>query len=294
MQLIVNGQQYKDPTSIGGGGEGDIFALNTQNVAKVYQEQYRTDERKQKVLALCDSYNNYRTRHGNQLIAFPEFPAYELAVSFDTLAGFSMTRYSFPTIDNLGYSLADKNFTEANGFRFNDSTATAFIYELCAAVEQLHQSRIVLGDINPGNVMYDAARRKPVIIDIDACRIGSFPCWTTHPIYKDPQLDARGIGLGGALMVDFGTDIFALAVMCFEFLIGALPHFLHLTPPKKVGENKALGISSIKCLTEGRDYLKQHGVSYLDSPENAGIERRINEIKTHDPRLYAFFEAVFV
>ena len=294
MQLFVNGHPFTDPAWLAAGGEGEVFTLDAANVAKVYFEQFRTDQRKQKVLALCDSYTNFSTRHTGRLIAFPEAPAYELTISFDALVGFSMARYAFPTIAELGFDLKRDKYNDVSGFRFDDTKAIAFVYELFSVIEQLHQSRIVLGDVNPGNIMCDPATRKPVMIDIDAAQIGGFPCQTTHELYNDPQVVSRGKGLGGAFTFDFGTDIFALAIVCFEFLVGVRPHQLHVTPPKKDTENKAAGISNLKCISSGRDYLAQLGVAYFDCPENTTIERRIAQLKSLDPRLYTFFEAVFV
>jgi serine/threonine protein kinase len=294
MQLIVNGNQFNDPPSLASGGEGEIFSLDAANVAKVYFENVRTDERKQKVLALCNSYGNFSQRHTGQLIAFPEAPAYELAISFDTLVGFSMARYSFPVIEELGFNLQTGRFNESSGIRFDDKSAIQFVYDLCGLIEQLHQSRIVLGDVNPANIMCNPKSQKPVLIDIDAAQIGGFPCRTTHELYNDPQVVSRGKGIGGAFTFDFGTDIFALAIVCFEFLIGVRPHQLHVTPPKKDTENKTLGISSIKCVSAGRDYLAQLGVKYFDCPENDTIVRRLARLKALDPRLFGFFEAVFI
>jgi serine/threonine protein kinase len=294
MRLLVSGDEFDNPPLLNSGGEGEIFSLDAQSVAKVYYEHLRSDERKQKVLALCDSYSNFSARYSNSLIAFPEAPAYEFAVSFDTLVGFSMSRLAFPTIATLSFNIKTGAFDEASGLRFDDGRAIAFVYDLFALVEQLHQSRIVLGDINPANIMCEPSTSKPVIVDIDAAQIGGFPCETTHPDYNDPRLGQRGRRLGGAFNFDFGTDIFALSVVCFEFLIGVRPHQLHVTPPKRATENKALGITNLGWLELGPKYLATLGVSYLDCPENTTIQARLSRLKSLDRRLYDFFADVFV
>jgi serine/threonine protein kinase len=299
MQLIVNGQHYKDPTPLNlSGGEGELFALTPQDAAKVYHEKLRSDEqRKQKVLALCNSFQNNAAKTSIVSAAFPQHPAYELAVSLDTLVGFSMRWFKdCPPIANLGFDLSANQFNEDKGVRFTDTTALGFIYSVFEAVDQLHEARIILGDVNPGNILYNSTTHRPVIIDLDAAQVGSFPCPATHELYNDPQLQQRGKTLGGGLTFDTGTDTFALAVVCFEFWVGVRPFFLYVTPPNPKGEveNKRLGISCVKCFAMSRHYLKAHNVSYLDCPENEAVERRLSQLKGLDRRLYDFFVSVFV
>ena len=294
MQLIIDGRRFDDPEFHASGGEGEIYTLDNSRVAKVYYEKLRTNDRRLKVLALCDSYANFTTRHANQLIAFPEAPAYEIAVSFDTLVGFAMSRYEFPTISDLGYDISSRTFNEASGARFNDTSALAFVFDIFGVVEQLHQARIVLGDVNPGNIMCETGQERPVFVDIDAAQIGGFPCEATHPNYNDPRLAGQGTGLSGTYTFDFGSDIFALAVVCFEFLVGVRPHYLFVNPPQDDVTNKTRGVSSIRSFETGNHYLASLGLSYFDCKENDAIFRRLNQIKAMNPRLYAFFVDVFV
>ncbi|HWD41737.1 MAG TPA: hypothetical protein VG944_23040, partial [Fimbriimonas sp.] len=271
MQLQIAGQHYDvGDQPIASGGEGEIYAISAASVAKVYYQNLRTTERRQKVLALCDSYLNFSSRHADYLIAFPEAPAYEGVASFNSIVGFSMVRYGYPTIAELGFDLASGEFNANDGVKFTDETAVAFVYALFDVVNRLHSARIILGDINPGNIECQPGARSPVIIDVDAAQIGGFSCPTTHEDYNDPRVTGRG-GLGNNLF-DFGSDVFALGVVCFEFLVGVRPHMLFVKPPKRDKENKANGVSSVKCWAEGRNYLAGLGISYFDCPENDAIE----------------------
>jgi serine/threonine protein kinase len=298
VQLIVNTKRYDDPSPLNlMGGEGELYALSTDNVAKVYHQEVRSDERKRKVLALCNSFQNDAAKGGSTSVAFPLFPAYELVVSLDTLVGFSMRWFkNCPAVAALGYNLSTNDFNEDKGVRFDTNTALGFAYNLFEAVDQLHQGRIILGDVNPANILYNPATRRPVIIDVDSAQIGGFACPTTHELYNDPKLQQRGKNLGGSLTFDAGTDTFALAVVCFELLVGVRPYQLYVTPtnPKGEVENKFKGISSIRCVEIGRHWLSQLGVGYLDCPENRAVETRLAQLKTADRRLYDFFVGVFV
>ncbi len=305
MQLIIDRRRYNDPPSLNvAGAEGELFALDSDNAAKVYHESLRTDgqqfeERKRKVLALCNSYQNNVGRGGAIAVAFPQFPAYEVDVSLDTLVGFSMHWFEgCPPIANLGFNLATNTFMEDKGVRFDDTTALGFIYSIFDVMERLHAARIVLGDVNPGNILYNPTTRRPVIIDLDSAQIGTFGCPVTHPHYNDPLLEQRGRTLTGYLPYDSGTDTFALAVVCFEFWIGKRPfHIAHSkanSMPLDEVEQKRDGISSIKCLALGRQYLGNHGVSYINCDENKAVESRLAQLKAQDRKLYDFFVGVFV
>ena len=83
-------------------------------------------------------------------------------------------------------------------------------------------------------------------------------------------------------------------LLATELLIGALPHFDFLSPPKTAIENRDLGVSSIRCFAMGSSYLSSFGLSYANVPENKAIERRLSSLKGQDRTLYDFFVSVFV
>lgn len=295
MQLVVNGQKFGDPPYVARGGIGEIFALSNDTLAKVYDQDKRTFERRQKVLALCNSFQNHVAQFGRQRYAFPEHPAYEIAISFDTLAGFSMRNFGkAPTIGELGYDITTGFFRETKGIRFNESSAIDFVYQIFESVDLLHRARIVLGDVNDGNFLYDGSTKRPVIVDIDSVQIGQFHCVDVTEDFMCPDLKLRGTNLAGGYTFDAGTDIFAVAVVCYEFLIGAKPHYLIVNPPRSSGENKDIGVSSIKCFAMTKNYLTSLGLFYEDVPENRTVERRLAWLQSVDRRLFDFFVAVFV
>jgi serine/threonine protein kinase len=295
MQLVVNFQRHVDPPFVAAGGVGEIYRIGNGALAKVFFENKRTFERRQKVLALCNSFQNHVSHFGTNRYAFPEQPAYELTVSFDTLAGFSMRDFgSIPTVAELGFDLAKGDFRESKGVRFNDSSAIDFIYQVFEWVDSLHRARIILGDVNDGNVLYSPYSRQPVIVDIDSAQIGQFCCLEVTEDFMAPELKVRGSNLSGSYIFDSGTDIFAIAVVCYEFLIGAKPHFICVDPPKSTIENKDAGVSSLRCFSMGQAWLKTLGLSYVDVPENRAIERRLAWLQSHDRLLFDFFVSIFV
>src|SRR4051812_44639327 len=115
MQILVSSQQYNLDTPFAYGGEGEIYDLTNLSVAKIYYDHLIDDERKQKVLALCNSHANFLKRHSDNMIAFPETPVYQGLMSFDTVVGFSMCRFKLPKLEKLGFDISAGRFSQDFG-----------------------------------------------------------------------------------------------------------------------------------------------------------------------------------
>jgi serine/threonine protein kinase len=300
MEFITNHCRYTNPQEIDAGGEGVVYAVGIDTCVKIYHPELlnREPQRRDKVLALCNLFKNFAyISNTANFAAFPQLQVYQTRESIDDIVGFAMHWFKdCSKIGQLGFDLENNSFREDKGFRFDDKRALGFIYNVFEAIDQIHAARIVLGDVNPGNVLYDRIMQRPVIIDLDAAQVGNYGCPTTLDLYNDPQLEQRSRNSAGGLVFDGGTDLFALAVVCFEFWVGVRPHFLYLTPhrhQKPDVENKKLGISNIRCFALGRDYLSQFGIKYLDISENQQIEARIAQLKVQDLKLYEYFVDVF-
>lgn len=292
MQLIIENQRYSDPEFINAGKTADIHRLDHCCLAKVYKPEFREEERRLKVLVLCNQYRGNVGRFG-QNYAFPISPAYEGVFQPEALAGFSMRDLgNIPEIGKIGFDIVNGTFQGSNGVRLDETRAIELVYEMFAAVDRLHQARIILGDLNDRNFLSDG--KNIGVVDIDASQIGSFGCQETTPLFYDPQLKRRGINSRGTWTFDTGTDNFALSVIAFQFLIGVLPYDIHLVPVGDEIANKDRGISSIKCFALGHDCVRSMGHAYLDCPENKAVEKRLVWLQKKDRTLFDHFVNVFV
>ena len=305
MQLLVNSQRYSDPPLVdGSGGTADIYSLGNDSLAKVFTDKLDTKqpnwktkwfERQNKIRAFCNSFQNHVAQFGKSRFAFPENPAYELAVSPDTLVGFAMKDFGrIPKIGELRFDLKTGAFPKSNGIQLDDMSAIGLVYQIFESLDALHRARIILGDVSASNVLFSPSLRHPIIIDIDSAQIGSFACTEVTPAFEAPELKDRGRDRNGEYIFDAGTDVFAAAVVCYELVIGALPHFVNLSPPSGAIKNRDLGVSSIRCFAMGSSYLSTLGHRYVDTPQNKAIERRLASLKSQDRTLYDFFVSVFV
>lgn len=287
------GKNYLLDVPFKSGGEGEIYKLNQQFVAKIYYDTIINPDRQQKVLALCTSYSDKIDQFGTDSYAFPQKPAFKNEEP-DYLCGFSMSFFDYPTLGDIGYDLSTKDFRTSKSAKLNDDKAVKFIYDTFDAVDRLHKSRIILGDVNPGNIMYNPLSNYPVIIDLDAAQVGPFRCLAWSPEYLDPLIEQQGKNIHGGYNYSFESDIFSLACICFEFVIGVNPFFVHTDPPPqdRIVHNKEHGISSIRFFHTGSSIL--NGFRYISNPVNSNIKARIEVIKSKYPKLYDFFISIFL
>ncbi|OQX23999.1 MAG: hypothetical protein BWK80_23105 [Desulfobacteraceae bacterium IS3] len=296
MELVINNYRYSVSQPLGGGGEGEIYPLNNDYVVKVYHSDMLNDERQQKVLSLCNAYQSNMSQLGGDSFAFPQYEAYENQAIFQSIVGFSMSYFKncFPLPD-LNYDLNTEQFRTAG--KFDDRQAIEFIYQMFDLLERLHKSRIVLGDVNPNNILCDfsSSKPKPVFIDLDSAQFGQFYCAPAFSEdYIDPLVVQQGKNPNGSYMYSSESDVFSLSCISYYFFCGSHPFNLRSRPPSDIVENKQRGISLIRCCRgDGVNYLHSLGIEYLPKP-NEKVEKRIETLANLDKNLADFFISVFV
>ncbi len=100
----------------------------------------------------------------------------------------------------------------------NEQVAELF-RKLAATLHALHRKRVVVGDLNDGNVLFK--ERDCFLIDTDSLQFGGLPCPVGHERFLDPRL--YGVDLLASPRFDEGTDWYAFAVLLFSSLLFAHP-----------------------------------------------------------------------
>jgi hypothetical protein len=103
--------------------------------------------------------------------------------------------------------------------QFTNEKVVAFFVQMQSVLSQLHATGSVIGDLNDGNVLLDAAGN-PRIIDSDSMQFGRFPCVAAHEKFCDPRF--YGKDFFASPIFDEASDGYALNVMLFSSLL-----FLH-------------------------------------------------------------------
>lgn len=95
----------------------------------------------------------------------------------------------------------------------------ALFTKLHGTLRALHGLKIVVGDLNDGNVLF--RERDCFLIDTDSLQLGGLPCPVGHERFLDPRL--YGVDLLAAPRFDEGTDWYAFAVLYFSSLLYVHP-----------------------------------------------------------------------
>lgn len=293
MVTIIDGANYSLGKPINWGGEGEIYKLDQKSLAKIYYSDIINTERRLKVLSLCTSFADNINHFGTESFAFPQKPAYKDEEVFDSLSGFSMSYFKdCPDIDEVCFDLNTNDFKSYRNCKFDDAKAVDLIYNIFDVVDRLHKSRIIMGDVNTGNILYNRNLGLPVIIDLDSAQIGRLRCLAYSDEYLDPLIQEQGKDSQGSYTYNFGSDIFSIACVCYEFFIGANPFFVQTKPPKNISYNKENGICILRFCHSSTSVL--NGVQYLQTAANSNIETRLRALQAEYPELFKFFISIFI
>ena len=275
---------------IGGGKEGDIFLLGVTNYfLKWYHSGVLDETRKAKILDFCSLYETFNPLLGNEQYALPEAPAIE--VYNREIIGFVMRNMGeLPRIGDLSFS--ENDFNENNNFKLNDNTALELIYQMYNALLRLHQSNIILGDINPTNILYDHNKKYPIFVDIDSAQLGKYPCITFMEEYLDPIVKESGKDTDGSYVFNMGSDYFGLAVICYELFVGGLPYEFRTKPHENANVRKSKRICLMNFL-EDSDFGTKYNIKLIERGTTKIWIERLRLLKNKDPLLYKYFFETF-
>jgi len=297
--------------AIDAGGEGEIYKLDAASLAKIYHDDVLNRYRQEKVLALCDKYSYFRGLLGEGNYAFPRKSALDGCTG--DLVGFEMADVGrLPKLNQIFFDNQIGNYRTVDGQQLDDSKSVRLVYDLFDRLERLHMARIIVGDLNPSNILFDFKTGNPVFIDLDSVALGQFESYTTgkrkarntprYPRadsgqsfdcevfsedYLDPEVEKRGRTVSGALKYSSEGDIFSMAVIAFELFVGTNPYWHKCINSKGVQENKRQKASLLGQHADP-SYLSKLGITYQSSIVHEKILSRIESLKQADRTLYLY------
>lgn len=193
---------------LGEGGEGSVFEADRQTVVKIFDKDHITEHRKAKIELLVRS-----GLHARGLCV----PTALVRNSVGDFVGYRMPRAEgreARTIFNI--RKLEKDFPD-----WKKSDLVDICISFLQQVQYLHSMNIIIGDINPKNLMIDE-QRNVFIIDADSWQLDGYPCPVGTPMYTSPRM------LGKAYAEDLRTmddELFAVATMLFQIVMtGQFPY----------------------------------------------------------------------
>lgn len=193
---------------LGEGGEGSVYEGPDNMVVKVFDKDHITQHRKSKIELLVSS--------GLQAkgLCVPSALLHNVEGEF---VGYVMPKASgreARTIFNI--RKLEKDFPS-----WKKSDLVDICISFLEQVQLLHSMNVVLGDINPKNLMIDD-RKNVFIIDADSWQVEGYPCPVGTPMYTSPAM------LGKTYAEDLRTmqdELFAVATMLFQIVMtGQFPY----------------------------------------------------------------------
>lgn len=295
-KIIINGivnepLEIELNSSIYGGGEAEIYPLPRNDyLLKRYRDKLLTETRKEKVLDFCSRYETFKSFLKIGQYALPEAPAIE--VTNDNIVGFAMRNMGkLPQI--LSFKFDDNDFQTYKGFKLNDYGAIELIYNMYESLMQLHRANIILGDLNPTNILYDCDKKCPVFVDIDSAQLGKYSCYAYTQDYTDPIVEESGKNTDGSYVYNSNSDYFSLALICYELFIGANPYFFSTKPPE-FPEVQKMNRRCLINFLEDKNYANSIGMEFSFShPINKKHIDRLKILESKDKVLYKYFSDTF-
>ncbi len=203
---------------LGRGGEGSVHKIENypEHVAKIFKKNKRDSFREEK---LCKMVKCNVTERVFRFTTWPKDVLYDQ----NGFAGYVMKQ-----VENTS-SLSELYSDD----KYNLKTRIYAAYNLCAAIEEIHNMGQVCGDLNPRNICINLDRKdedayKVTLVDTDSyhfiTREKIYRCEVGLAEYLAPEIQKKisgGMTLKNAPLPTFTreTDLFALAVHVFCLLM---------------------------------------------------------------------------
>ncbi|WP_315827843.1 topoisomerase DNA-binding C4 zinc finger domain-containing protein [Bradyrhizobium sp. SZCCHNG3015] len=210
MQSVkIGGKTYKLGRRIGGGGEGDVFLVESlpDQAVKIYKENLRIS-REPKVRAMVGA----SLAESTNLVAFPADIATDPGGGF---GGFAMRLVkSFLPMHELYSPKSRKQHYPKADYRHLVHAAV----NVARAVGKVHETGCVIGDFNHSGVLI-SQDFVVALIDADSFQFTvngrSYPCVVGMPDFTPPELQGRDLK---SVTRNKHQDNFGLAVAIFQLL----------------------------------------------------------------------------
>lgn len=225
MKLISKKNQcFCTNDELGKGGEGSVYSLknNPQLVAKVLhgEDRLRTKPKLEKLINSSNKQLSLITAWPIDILRLENKP---------NSIGFLMQRIpeNRSPIHRVSSPRPRKKYFPNETWYFCLQVAR----NLAHGLHHLHESDIVVGDINDTNI-YVSEHAEIIFIDCDSFQVGGFPCKVGVPNFTPPEL--QKVNFGSGFIRTKNHDNFGLAVLIFQLLFSGRHPFSGIPISKTV------------------------------------------------------------
>ena len=195
---------------IGAGGEGSVFRTEFDGfVAKIYKPEKITRLRHEKLKLMLSKNINCEG------VCFPIAMIHNLR---DEFVGYLMRS---ATGKDLGKSVFMPMLLKKYFPRWNKIDTVQLCVTILKKIKYLHDRNIILGDINPYNILV-VSPTEVYFVDTDSYQIEGFICPVGMPIFTAPELHQKKSEYG---LRTLGNENFAVATLLFMIMNPGKPPY---------------------------------------------------------------------
>jgi len=209
--LSSNGEQYKLEEILGKGGEGNIFLTNNQNiVCKIYKKEKLTNLK-------CNKIKLMITRKINRKgIAWP--------IDFVTNINGEFVGYLMPKAKGvpLQPTIFVKPYFEKIFPAWTREDLAIVCLKFLKYMSLLHDANILVGDINPLNLLINSDSSDVWLVDTDSFQIENYPCPVGTVNFTAPEIQGKNYS---SFLRTKEHELFAVATMLFMILLPGKPPY---------------------------------------------------------------------
>lgn len=200
---------------IGSGGEGHVYLTDDEKVvAKIYKKEKLTVEKYEKLKLMVSKKISYDG------ICYPIDLLYN---EYQEFIGFTMPKAAGKELRHFLF-LPKKVFENRNS-NWTRKDLVQLSITILEKIDYLHKRNIILGDINPFNILVVSAT-EVYFVDVDSYQVEGFPCPVGTDNYTAPEIQGKNYK---EFLRTFGHEYFAVATLLFSIL------FLGKTPYSQTG-----------------------------------------------------------
>jgi serine/threonine protein kinase len=290
MDVIIKNQKCTLQETGLFGREGEIYLVDKfkDKLVKIYEPDRQTAFIQRKVTAIINKFRYLDLGGVENFISYPESPVYD--AEFKMFRGFMMKYFNnHSSLFNNRYDLNQLSYRNEG---IDDNKAIVIFSTLYAYLEVLHRAGLILGDVNPANILLDKSLM-PYIVDFDSVQLGTYYSNTNRIAYIDPSVRIDGYGRKKYFIYTMNSDVYAMTIIFYEFLVGIHPYFFQTTLPTDTEFKKKNALSLIDYLENNTSKTDKFEFKIFENSAFTASCERLNEIKVNHKEVYAFFKTVF-
>jgi len=211
--LTADGQPLQLDEKIAQGGEGVVYTLkDSSQVCKLYFPEKLTTHRRDKLRLML-----------TRPIQHPHicWPQEEVVDSNGEFRGYLMNKAAGVPLSN---SLFIPAIFQKTHPRWSRQESCQLALGLVSTVHFLHRLNVILGDINPSNILLGSEPGSFMIVDCDSFQIEDFPCPVGTVNFTPPELQNQAYD---SFLRSVEHELYAVATLLFMILLPGKPPYSH-------------------------------------------------------------------